>query len=201
MGWTTTHRPYGKTNKEFFTDLFNYDKPEEKRSGTVLRYWGTYTTAYMAYEIKYPNKETGAIEREVVALVVLIRNYPNAQDGYDLGYKEMDESCGPCERECPKTILEMLTPTTHEYAIGWRKDCWDRIKQRESKPKVRQGDWVKFNHVMKFTNGAEADTFQWRNGGTFCTQYGDRVRIRKWREMDYQVLGQRRVLKGELVAP
>lgn len=40
-------------------------------------------------------------------------------------YKDMDETCEPCETKCPKRILDMLTPTESKYALTWRKKCYE----------------------------------------------------------------------------
>ncbi len=207
MGWTYTYRSC--STKEFFERAFNHDDGKG-RSGKVLRFSATWNVAYMAYEVKYPAIPEGTKDsegklvparpanREVIALVCLIHHCPKAE--WNFGYKDMEECMGPCERRCPKTILNLLTPTTEKTSLEWRKDCWDRIHKKENQPKVSPGDWVKFSKEMEFTNGAKADTFQFRNGSGFCTQYGERVRISHWREKEFTNLGQKRVQRGELVA-
>src|SRR4051794_9636151 len=46
----------------------------------------------------------------------LIRRY--ARD--DWGYKDMDESMGPCECSCPEKYLAMAPEPKSEFAKGWR---------------------------------------------------------------------------------
>ena len=46
----------------------------------------------------------------------------SARDG-SFGYKAMDETVGPCERRCPDSILDLLSPTDDEWSNEWRKDC------------------------------------------------------------------------------
>ena len=192
MGWTYTNRGQ-QTTKEFFEKEFNYDKGDG-RSGKILRFSATWTVAYMAYECKVPEmkNEDGTVlpaKTDVIALVCLIRHVPNALDGFNFGYKDMSEDMGPNERKCPKTILELLTPTTSEYAIGWRKDCWERINKRKAAPKVKKGDWVKFKNAISFRDGTVTDCLQWVKGSTF-KRYYDRFRLSNWRDMEYQNLGQ-----------
>ena len=38
-------------------------------------------------------------------------------------YKDLDETMGPHESRCPKSILSMLSPTTSTYANNWRERC------------------------------------------------------------------------------
>jgi hypothetical protein len=39
--------------------------------------------------------------------------------------KIMGENMGPYYYECPKEILELLTPTTHPWALKWRAKNWE----------------------------------------------------------------------------
>jgi len=132
MGWTYTFR--GNTPmKEFLASRVNCENKHAKwqvQDIAIVRI----RTAYMAVEIIRRNQETGVLgttTREVVALVFLLDYRPN-DPGFDTGYKDMDETMGPCESECPERILQLLTPTTHEYALAWRQRCWDNIAQRKS---------------------------------------------------------------------
>jgi hypothetical protein len=198
MGWTFTNRPHGQSVREFFEQAFNYDKPAEGKSGKIIACSATWTTAYMAYEIKSPlNRHLTdptwspkAMKREVVALVCLLRNVPRALDGYNFGYKDMDESMGPCEARCPKTILDLLTPTTHEYALEWRKRCQERIDKRKNAPKVHKGDLIKFAKPLTFGSGETHDALQWVRGSLFSGSGYGLYRISNWKELEYQNLGQ-----------
>ena len=169
------------TTKEYFERAFNYDKGDG-RSAKVIAYAATWRVAYMAYEINSPEKG-----REVVALVCLINHVPNAKDGFTFGYKDMDESMGPCESKCPESILKLLTPTTYEYAIAWRQRCWDRINKRKAAPKVKSGMKVKFKEAIRFVGGITLDTLIFRRGSTFAHNFG-LYRIPNWRERDFEVV-------------
>lgn len=68
------------------------------------------------------------------------------RDYYNFGYKDMDESCGPCEDDCPKSILTLLTPTDSKYAIEWRERCWANLKEKKSLSKVKIGEVIEFQY-------------------------------------------------------
>lgn len=42
------------------------------------------------------------------------------KSGDQWGYKDMDESCGPCYYDCPLSLLDAATEPTTEYAKAWR---------------------------------------------------------------------------------
>ena len=66
----------------------------------------------------------------VFALVCLVRWNPRDREGYIFGYKDMDETMGPCEAECPQRILDLLGPTDNEHATDWRRRCLDNLQRR-----------------------------------------------------------------------
>ena len=123
MGWTTTNKKGNMSVKEFFEQEFNYSR-EDGSYGKVLECEVVDTTAYLAFERKHPNKET----IEVSAIVCLL-SVDNPGGYYNFGYKDISEGCGPCERECPAMILDMLTPTDSKYANNWRAECRANISR------------------------------------------------------------------------
>lgn len=48
-------------------------------------------------------------------------------DGTIWGYKDLDETMGPCECKCPASILALLTPTDSQWANEWREKCRQNI--------------------------------------------------------------------------
>lgn len=110
-------------------------------------------TAYIAYETNASGK------KEVVALVCLLQFSPNDRAGYNFGYKDMDETCGPNECDCPERILKLLTPTDHEYAKKWRERCWENIRKRKTRPRLKKGMVIEFTKSIAFNNGVEESVF------------------------------------------
>ena len=76
----------------------------------------------------------GAIRKdgtgEVFGCVCLTSS--DKKGGFNFGYKSMDETCGPYEKKCPLSILNLLTPTDDEWANEWRKQCRAYHKQQKS---------------------------------------------------------------------
>lgn len=58
--------------------------------------------------------------------------YGNPNDKYGWGYKDVDETMGPCEINFPYTWLSILTPIESEYANEWRA----RVKARGERIKL-----------------------------------------------------------------
>jgi hypothetical protein len=156
MGWMYTYRPKGQSIKDFFSQRFNYTR-ENGRYSKVLECSATFRVAYMAYEIGDP--EEG---KKIIALVCLLHHCP-CDRNYNFGYKDMDESMGPVESECPEKILKLLTPTEGKYALEWREQCWNNLKRKKACPKLKPGMAIKTNAPFKFTDGSTVDSFRVRS--------------------------------------
>src|SRR3546814_19605923 len=78
---------------------------------------------------------------EIFAIVCLVRWNPRAKDGYIFGYKDMDETMGPCEADCPARILDLLTPTDKEYAREWRARCCANLARRARQLEIGRASW------------------------------------------------------------
>ncbi len=95
-------------------------------------------------------------EREVWAAICLVRYNPRDREGYIFGYKDMEESMGPCECECPEAILDLLTPTDRGYALQWRARCIEAAnarRARAAKPSPRVGQVIVFDEPLSFADG------------------------------------------------
>jgi hypothetical protein len=68
----------------------------------------------------------------------------------------MTERMGPCESECPETILHLLTLTDVPYAQQWRARCLEAAavrSARAAKPKPRAGQVIVFDEPLAFSDG------------------------------------------------
>jgi len=67
-------------------------------------------------------------ERETWAAVFL--THTDMSDYYNFSYKDMDETSGPYDVDCPNSILALLSPTDNERANTWRENCRARNEQK-----------------------------------------------------------------------
>ena len=61
----------------------------------------------------------------------------SSQRGYGWGYKDLDETCGPCEVNCPLKFLEMVPVPDSEYAAPWREKVKAYHAEQAEKKKKR----------------------------------------------------------------
>ena len=119
MGWTSYHA-------KFYGNRGQINRKMEIESNFSDGY--SVVKSAMVGSVYY-----GAIRHgdDVFGLVVLTS--VDNKDWYNFSYKMMDETEGPCESRCPKSILDLLTPTDSEFALAWRQRCRENIERGGSK--------------------------------------------------------------------
>lgn len=154
MGWMYTNKLKGLPIKKFFEERFNYDHGKEGSGKILICRTHTYAReSYMAYQVvdRHGNSK-------VIALVCLLGFRPH--DHYNFGYKDMDENMGPCSYNCPKDILDLLSPTDNDTAKAWRHECLKRVERRNP---VKTGAIIRFKKPIDFKNGDQCSVFLVKN--------------------------------------
>lgn len=140
MGWTGTYRywanPKGAERIKAAIEQEGYFGESDGRKWDVIDSALCGNTVYLAVHFTDSNKGT-----DIVYGAVILTGYRNGE----FFTKSMNEDCGPYECNCPKRILDKLSPTENEWAIEWRKRCDEKRKQKASDPlaKVPLGGRVK----------------------------------------------------------
>lgn len=175
MGWTYTWKEKNTSMREFFANEFA-DHVEILDFAVVkLR------TAYVALK----NKNTGSVHACVILLDYVKDDYV-----HNIGFKYMDESVHPYYYECPKRILDLLTPTDYDLANKWRSECRKLIEKRSNAPKIKDGDTIRFSSPIEFTNGKKLQEFIVRKEGrkiNFVRGFAV-YSIRNWKDRDYEIV-------------
>ena len=152
MGWLYMTSLTGHSSPRQYLDAqFTFERPDARSK--VLR------SALIGMRVYYAAVEQVRIangQREVWAAICLVRYNPRDPQGYIFGYKDMEESMGPCECDCPEPVLDLLTPTDREYAVQWRVRCRENIAARRAKaakPSPRAGQMIVFDAPLSFADG------------------------------------------------
>ena len=131
MGWTSYNATYydrkGKVDRVAEVRSMLTENGE-RGIWNPLKISAVGSTVYAAVERIRPDGD-----RYVFGAVFL--THTDMGEYFNFSYKDMDETCGPCERECPVSILNLLTPTENVYANEWREACRENAKKRAEKKK------------------------------------------------------------------
>jgi hypothetical protein len=157
MGWLYQYDPV-ENPVAYLTEKYNCDN--ERRTLRVLAAARVGSTVYMA--IKSTDKASAA--SYVFAAVILISNTQK----HGFGYKDMDESMGPCQCDCPDRIMRLLTPISDlpnpGYAADWRARVESRKnatrQQKQKRQSLRVGSIVTLPTPASFRGGFTASRFR-----------------------------------------
>lgn len=140
MGWTSYHINGSAKAEldEMFTGILVNNNNEKTGEHKVLRSCMKGFTYYAAMECTYLDGRP----REVVGIVTLVSLSPKSY--FNFAYKDMTEHSGPYRRECPESILKLLTPTEEKYALEWREECWKNVEKRKKLNKIPMGGKITF---------------------------------------------------------
>lgn len=194
MGWTSyhaTHYKNGKVDRKaecdaYFMEGLNrgyYDVLKSSMVGKV------YYAAVKPLK-KYDKDNDGnqiivdipINEQEVIGVVFLTST--DSKDYYNFSYKEMDETVGPCYYDCPKGILDLLTPTNSEWANNWRAKCREQLEKKKnpnSLNKLPEGTVIQVTmpfdtrmyregDIVKLTKAKWGKRYKWFASSCYFTQ-------------------------------
>jgi hypothetical protein len=186
MGWTSTDARFytadGKVNRKAECDAL-YTWEGEKTKNEVIKSSMRGSVYYAA--VRTTDKTTG--HSEVFAAVCLTST--RRDRGFNFGYKGMAEDMGPCEDDCPKGILVLLTDTESKYAKEWRERCWAKIRDkkqnRQSLASIKIGEIIEFERggvtirAEKMAPAYQFKTPWFKVVGEF--EYVHKTEIKDWR--------------------
>lgn len=159
MGWLTMSRDAmggHKTAKAYLDAQFTYarEQPDGSQRGlTVLASSCPGNRVYYAAVQEVHDGKGG----EIFAVVCLVLWNPRSATAEHFGYKDMTENMGPCEAQCPATILDLLTPTDNEHALDWRGRCRENLSRRSRK--IEPGTRIRLETPLTFTDGHIGNEF------------------------------------------
>lgn len=150
MGWTgycATHYKNGKIDRKAECDAY-FMEGLNRGNFKVLKSTLKGAVYYAAIQnmVKYDGKDENGediytpIDNGKVWAAIFLTSVENSM----FYYKNMDETYGPDYYDCPKSILNLLTETTNEYALNWRQLCVENVTQKNALSKLPIGATIEF---------------------------------------------------------
>lgn len=169
MGWTSYHANYYKKNGEIDRkaecDAY-WQEGLNRGHFKVLRSSMVGSTYYAAVKPLLRRTRDGhdtyepIPEEEQNVFGAVFLTAIDMHDFFNFAYKDMNETYGPAQTDCPIGILDLLADTNNESAIAWRKECRKSAKKRLAHQKARKklhmlesGDVIEFSSIANYTNG------------------------------------------------
>lgn len=193
MGWLTFHET--RTAKQYFLDELGKEKHIEVVDIAIV----SFRTAYIAVK----DLQKGYIYCAVFMLHRAPKSY------YNFGYKDMTEFAGPAVVDCPKRIIDKLTPIDEivkldselgensiKWARDWRQEVLDNANIKKARNNsLQKGGILKTSEPLLFNSGNYFQYFKKKGGrlyaiSDFDTEYEQEfpVRIIGWKNIDFEIV-------------
>lgn len=193
MGWTGVYS--SRPAKEIIAEDLTF--ANENGSGRIVKTATKLCVTYVAWERSYAAGTESMYAGKTFIMGVVVLH--SRKDG-EFVYKTITEDMGPCESECPASILDLLSPVEafaepgtdcHKWATNWRNRCREAIAKLANAP--GDGATIRFKEPIKFTNGdtISAFTIHKRGRKVRFSVVGDGnavYRISGWQQRDYEIL-------------
>ena len=115
MGWLYMQSLGGHSGPRQYLDAqFTFARPRPDVQGAAVRASRACASTTRPSSMFVTRRD----KRTVFAAVCLVRYNPRDREGYIFGYKDMDETVGPNESDCPEAILDLLTQTEYPLCAG-----------------------------------------------------------------------------------
>ena len=143
MGWTSyhaTHYKNGKIDRKAECDAYwleglnrgHFEVLKSRMVGTVYYAAVKPLKRRVASDDRWFDEYVDIPKEEQYVFAAITLTSVDSKSYYNFSYKDMDETCGPCYNDCPKSILDLLTPTNSELAKQWRQACYDNTKAKKN---------------------------------------------------------------------
>jgi hypothetical protein len=186
MGWLYMSSMKGhKTPKQYLDHQLTYE-----RDSFTCKVLDSAVVSMKRYYAAVEKVEKATRVRSVVCVICLVNFNPHDKEGMIFGYKDMDETMGVCETDCPARILDLLTPTESERAVEWRAEC----RQRLAKVLPKAGQTIILKTPVQFSDNTTQSRFRvlerkvrGRKKLFFLGEGGGYYRLRNLRDIEFTI--------------
>lgn len=157
MGWTTYYRAPADPTAEI-ARLCTFETDDRKAIPVKICKRGS--TYYVAVRVvmKVPTDAERDFPLDASNAYTFAAVFLTSRRVDAWGYKDMDETSGPCDSEAPAAILDLLSVTTNQYALAWRERCRKFAALRARR--LEDGATIRLADPLQFTDGQTRDTFR-----------------------------------------
>ena len=165
MGWNSfAHN--GRDTKAILKDELECENAHA--SWKIKDIGGSGSVYYVLIEKRFANqtnKHQLAFNQDADGAFRFIAVVLVSRDRFEIAYKEIDETSGPCETKCPQRILKAASSYADDvsdsnYGVEWRARCWEYHKRpKVNMQNLRVGSRIRFQEEITF-GGISACEFE-----------------------------------------
>lgn len=157
MGWIIYPRPPAYIRGEIDT-ICTFET--DTRSARPIRTCVVGSVWYVAVEVSMKPGATlpddylvDDLGRFVFAATIQTRR---DRDGW--AYRAVEEEAGPTTSQAPRSLIELLSTTTHDWANAWRGRCLANVARRARR--LADGNIIELAASLEFSDGRKRSRFR-----------------------------------------
>ncbi|MFC0205027.1 DUF6927 domain-containing protein [Novosphingobium soli] len=182
------------TPKQYLDAQFNYERTAcDEHPAYGYRVLDSACPGNRVYYAAVQRSEAGIVG-DVHAVICLVRWNPRAADDA-FAYKDMDETMGPVEAECPLRILELLSSTRNPHALDWRRRCHKALQRR--KRVLPDGALIRFPSPLAFSDNTRHELMRVSRQGRRIVltraDGGGRYHVRNLLDHPFEIVRERKI--------
>ena len=175
MGWTTTYKDPKESAADFLErECLTWSLPPEAHPQVIATATGSSCIAFAVrfpaayWDRRSPPQRTFIPDRDgsvTTALIFLTNSGERGSRSYNFGYKDVDETMGPCE-PVAASILRHLSALDLEnggevakWAQAWRDRCKAYSAARSRRSALKEGSRVTLAAPLSFRGSFSAQEF------------------------------------------
>ncbi|TGD61143.1 hypothetical protein EYC08_19250 [Tabrizicola sp. WMC-M-20] len=157
MGWMIYPRPPADIRGEIGrVCMFDTDT----RSARPIKTCVVGSVWYVAVEVSMKPGSTLPDDYQVDDLgrFVFAATIQTRRDRAGWAYRAVEEQAGPTTSQAPRSLIEMLSPTTQKWANAWRGRCLENAARRARR--LADGDIIELVEPLEFSDGRKRSIFK-----------------------------------------
>jgi hypothetical protein len=195
MGWLFNNRVPGCIRTEI-ERLCTWD--DEERSTRPIRICrdGSIWTVAVEMNVKPGSEVPDGYQPDENGKFTFGAVFLTRRDHGGWGYRLDEENVGPEFARAPKSLIDILSPTSSASANRWRKRCRENAARRARR--LKDGDVIKLDQALEFNDGRKRKHFKviiekppgyTRSRTVFqCVETGVTCRISGFRRQEWVVM-------------
>lgn len=157
MGWLFNNRVPADIRAEIERLCTHGDEERSTRPIRVSRD-GTIWTVAVEMTVKPGSEIPDGYESDDNGKFVFGAVFRTRKDHGGWGYRLDEENVGPEFARAPKTLINLLSPTSSDWANRWRRRCIENAGKRARR--LKDGDVIKLEEALEFNDGRKRRHFK-----------------------------------------
>jgi len=157
MGWLFNNRVPGCIRAEIERLCTHDDEERSTRTVRICRDGSIWTVA-VEMTLKNGSEVPDGYQPDENGKFTFGAVFRTRKDHGGWGYRLDEENVGPEFARAPKSLIDILSPTSSDWANSWRKRCLENAARRARR--LKDGDVIRLDQALEFNDGRKRKHFK-----------------------------------------